>query len=104
MIKKFFSLLLTLCMVLAMMPAMSVRAEETHTHCVCGATSCSGSGHNNLQTWQAWNETASLPSSGGYYYLTGDVTIDSTWSPADGTVLCLNGHTITENIWSGSFF
>ena len=62
MIKKFFSLLLTLCMVLAMMPAMSVRAEETHTHCVCGATSCSGSGHNNLQTWQAWNETASLPS------------------------------------------
>ena len=36
MIKKFFSLLLTLCMVLAMMPAMSVRAEETHTHCVCG--------------------------------------------------------------------
>lgn len=99
MIKKFFSLLLTLCMVLAMMPAMSVRAEETHTHCVCGATSCSGSGHNNLQTWQAWNETASLPSSGGYYYLTGDVTIDSTWSPADGTVLCLNGHTITENIW-----
>ena len=95
MIKKFFSLLLTLCMVLAMMPAMSVRAEETHTHCVCGATSCSGSEHNNLQTWQAWNETASLPSSGGYYYLTGDVTIASTWSPADGTVLCLNGHTIT---------
>lgn len=99
MIKKFFSLLLTLCMVLAMMPAMSVRAEETHTHCVCGATSCSGSGHNNSQTWQAWNETASLPSSGGYYYLTGDVTIANTWSPADGTVLCLNGHTITENIF-----
>lgn len=99
MIKKFFSLLLTLCMVLAMMPAMSVRAEETHTHCVCGATSCSGGEHNNSQTWRAWNEIASLPSSEGYYYLTGDVTIDSTWSPADGTVLCLNGHTITENIW-----
>ena len=95
MIKKFFSLLLTLCMVLAMMPAMSVRAEETHTHCVCGATSCSGSEHNNSQTWRAWNEIASLPSSEGYYYLTGDVTIASTWSPADGTVLCLNGHTIT---------
>lgn len=74
-------------------------AEETHTHCVCVATSCSGSEHNNSQTWQAWNEIASLPSSEGYYYLTGDVTIANTWSPADGTVLCLNGYTITENIW-----
>ena len=31
----------------------------------------------------------------GYYYLTDDVTISSTWKPKDGVVLCLNGYGIT---------
>ena len=33
----------------------------------------------------------------GYYYLTKDVTIDSTWEPQNGVVLCLNGNSITAN-------
>ena len=101
MIKKFFSLLLTLCMVLAMMPAMSVRAEETHTHCVCGATHSSVGDHITQEntTFTAWESNNSLPLSSGCYYLTQDVTVDEQWQPADGTVLCLNGHTIKETIW-----
>ena len=35
------------------------------------------------------------------YYLTQDVTIDSTWKPQDGVVLCLNGYSITGNNMSG---
>ena len=32
------------------------------------------------------------------YYLTGDVTLteNEAWKPADGVVLCLNGHSITS--------
>lgn len=101
MIKKFFSLLLTLCMVLAMMPAMSVRAEETHTHCICGATHSSVGDHITQEntTFTAWESNNSLPLSSGCYYLTQDVTVNEQWQPADGTVLCLNGHTIKETIW-----
>ncbi len=32
---------------------------------------------------------------GGHYYLMRDVTVSETWHPADGVVLCLNGHSIT---------
>lgn len=39
-----------------------------------------------------------LPTVSGNYYLTSDVTITETWEPANGTNLCLNGHTITANI------
>ena len=36
-----------------------------------------------------------LPDEAGSYYLSQDVTLDETWVPADGTLLCLNGHSIT---------
>ena len=36
-----------------------------------------------------------MPDKEGRYYLTKDVVISETWQPADGTVLCLNGKTIT---------
>ncbi len=36
-----------------------------------------------------------MPDTAGRYYLTKDVVISETWQPADGTVLCLNGKTIT---------
>lgn len=46
----------------------------------------------------AFSPTDVLPNEAGNYYLTADVTITSTWKPANGTKLCLNGHTITANI------
>ena len=81
---------------------------DAHKHCLCGEKDCNGGdGHSTEKTdfipWtdalanqQERGKTASnsLPSKTGNYYLTGDVTLSNTWTPADGTVLCLNGHSI----------
>jgi hypothetical protein len=40
---------------------------------------------------------SSLQSTAGTYYLTGDVTISSSWTPVNGITLDLNGKTITMN-------
>ena len=61
-------------------------AAETHTGDHGGYT---------LPEGKTWQGVSSLPSDSGYYYLTQNVTIGSTWKPADGTVLCLNGYSIS---------
>ena len=61
-------------------------AAETHTGDHGGYT---------LPEGKTWQGVSSLPSDSGYYYLTQNVTINSTWSPANGTVLCLNGYGIS---------
>ena len=94
--KRLFGLLVTLCMALGLTPAMPVRAEETHTHCICGASHTVIGDHTDSGEYSGtWTGTATLPTQSGYYYLTDNVTISSTWEPVDGIVLCLNGHTIT---------
>ena len=109
--KRLFSILLSICMVLTMIPMAggAVYATETgngesgtaagHTHCVCGkdadvSVNVNGHTHSEAVTFTAWDKTGSLPKTAGYYYLTENVTITSTWEPADDTVLCLNGKTI----------
>ena len=76
-------------------------AAETPTgghanHPICGKT-CghTGNEHTNIE----WKPVSSLDeiTGAGYYYLTQNVTIGSTWSPANGTVLCLNGYGISLN-------
>ena len=65
-----------------------------HEHSICGKTcSHTDNKHTNIE----WKPVSSLDAitGAGHYYLTKGVTISSTWKPADGTVLCLNGHTIT---------
>lgn len=53
--------------------------------------------------WTAWDSRASasyqttLPDKAGKYYLTDNVTLTATWAPPSGTVLCLNGKSITAN-------
>ena len=85
-----------------------------HRHCLCGETTCNGrDGHSKQETeFIPWTDALakaqnsndktasnSLPSKeGGKYYLTGDVTLTGTWTPAPNTVLCLNGHNITANV------
>ena len=110
--KKALSLLLMLAMCLSLLPSVAL-AEDTdgaeHTHYLCGDKNCNGvGGHSEGSkiTFTAWTDelaasqngdgkTAanSLPKNAGYYYLTTDVKI-STWKPANGTVLCLNGYSI----------
>lgn len=76
-------------------------AAETPTgghanHPICGKT-CghTGNEHTNIE----WKPVSSLDeiTGAGNYYLTQNVTINSTWSPANGTVLCLNGYGISLN-------
>lgn len=71
-----------------------------HKHCVCGAEHQTIGDHTAedadvSKTFQAWESDNKLPDKEGRYYLTKDVVISETWQPADGTVLCLNGKTIT---------
>jgi len=74
---------------------LKLAVKPTHTdHPVCGKTCTHDTTHETI-TWTAWESTTSLPSEANNYYLTADVTISSRWEPANGTVLCLNGHTIT---------
>ena len=78
-----------------------VFAQTTeHKHCVCGAEHKEIGNHKTedadaSKTFQAWESDNKLPDKEGRYYLTKDVVISETWQPADGTVLCLNGKTIT---------
>lgn len=91
-----------------------VFAQTTeHKHCVCGAEHQTIGDHKNIdeKTFTEWTDTLaeeqngagntasnSLPATAGNYYLTKDVVISETWKPADGTVLCLNGKTITGEV------
>ncbi len=77
----------------------AVQAGE-HTHYLCGGDTCNGVGghtEDSKVTFEPWPFSNSLPTEAGNYYLTCNVnmTIDRGWQPADGTILCLNGKTIT---------
>ena len=66
---------------------------KPHTHKVCVGTDCADSSHDEV-TWKGVSSlTAGMAADN--YYLTTDVTLDTTWEPASGTVLDLNGHNIT---------
>ena len=70
-------------------PAKAPRKEPA------AATHTGDHGGYTLPEGKTWQGVDSLPSDSGYYYLTQNVTINSTWSPANGTVLCLNGYGIS---------
>ena len=81
----------------AMSAPMTV-AEGEHEHCLCdGGDTCNRVGGHYCwkATFKAWTYSRSLPSEAGYYYLTEDVRLSTTWTPKNNTVLCLNGHSIT---------
>lgn len=69
---------------------------DLHEHGICGKEDCSEAGHGNV----AWIGVSTLDEikSAGYYYLKNDIelTNGSVWEPANGVVLCLNGHSITQ--------
>ena len=78
--------------------------QASHVHPVCGSTCDCENGTHGDRTWTAWNGTSSTRS--GYsYYLTRDVTRESTYTfSGSGTIrICLNGHTINTNGYSVGF-
>ena len=78
--------------------AVAVQAgEHNNTHPICGATCTHNDESHLLPAGKEWQAVSTLTDSmaAGYYYLTNDVTLDATWTPANGTVLDLNGYSIT---------
>ncbi|WP_418702654.1 stalk domain-containing protein [Anaerotignum faecicola] len=83
-----------------------LRTQGHKAHCVCGGTHTAIGDHKeeNKLNFQPWNPYAtnpakpqmptSMPADVDGYYLTRDVTLNSSWSPSD-VVLCLNGHKMT---------
>ena len=65
-----------------------------HKHLLCG-TACSHGGeqHTKILTWTAVSDLTKITRA-GYYYLTQDIETTDIWAPANGVVLCLNGHSI----------
>ena len=70
--------------------------EGTHEdHYYCGGATCA---HNDPRLENAQpidTAEALLNAAAGSYYLTADTFLPSTWTPKDGTVLCLNGKVLT---------
>ncbi|MBR5270191.1 MAG: hypothetical protein IKU21_06785, partial [Anaerotignum sp.] len=76
--------------------------ENPHTHCICGGSQPSANNHicDTDQEWRPWDDRTKLPddtSGSHYYYLTTDVTLNSTWYPKSNIFLCLHGHVIQGN-------
>ena len=76
-----------------------VLKDKPHEHYLCGGDRCTevGAHQDSLTAFQPWTDTTSLPKEAGNWYLTDNVTLNEYWTPANGTVLCLNGHSITVN-------
>ena len=73
-------------------------AAGGHQHPICGASCTDDENHDNV-TWRGASNVTGLEA-GGHYYLMNDVKVSETWHPADGVVLCLNGHSITATTTS----
>lgn len=100
-------MVMTLCLTLLPTAALAdaeSQSNEKHQHTV----------GNYIITFTAWTDelaaeqngagkTAanSLPKTPDYYYLTTDVQLSSTWKPTGDTMLCLNGHSITNKSYYG---
>ncbi len=79
--------------------------DGEHNHPVCGLT-CTHMDengnplHEDGVTWtpiSTGEELLQKQWTKGNYYLTQNVALTEGWAPADGTVLCLNGYSITVN-------
>jgi len=84
-----------------------LRTQGHKAHCVCGGTHNTAIDNHteenklNFQPWNPYKENpakpqmpTSMPAGVDGYYLTQDVTLNSTCSPSN-VVLCLNGHKMT---------
>ncbi len=79
--------------------AIVLNPPAAHEHYLCGSDACSDPEHTDCTdkvTFKRWTATDSLPDTAEHWYLAADVTLNGAWTPADGTVLDLNGHSITQ--------
>ena len=70
-----------------------------HHHPICGKICSHGKGDSIEHTDVYWEGVSTLNDRmpAGYYYLTRDVALNTSWTPQGDIVLDLNGHNITMN-------
>ena len=103
--KKLCVSMLLLCMLLCVM-SITVAADNTHTHPICGATHTDIGDHTGscaAVVWTAWDGTSDInygESNTAYVYLSGNATRSSTLTVTGGNTLylCLGGKTLTGDI------
>lgn len=76
--------------------------DMTHYEKICAALNAPAlvaeqDGEHDHDKMKPWTETTSLPNTAGSYYLTDNVELAAEWELKSGTVLCLNGKSITLN-------
>ena len=60
--KKILSIVVAICLVSMALPMQTASVSAAgHIHCICGATDCSGEGHDPSQEWQKWSVDNDLP-------------------------------------------
>ena len=106
--KRVLSLLMTLLLCFSMLPTAVFAVEdeaaqsvdtlastghEGHNYCGKSAAECHHTGESSFQYATPIDNAIELQAinAGGSYYLTDDIDLSSTWTPASGVVLCLNG-------------
>ena len=106
--KYVFSVILALCLVVALLPGIPAAADGHNHTCLCGAKNCTqtGTGHEKIPDDAVWEgigedkfKTFEIGKEGEthYYYLTEDINCSSGDSGIyfeGNVVLCLNGHNI----------
>lgn len=124
--KRIISFLLVLALCLSLLPLAAVAADDapaddalqqptdalrdtgstgegTHEdHYYCGGATCA---HNDPRFENATPIATAgelLAAGSGNYYLTADTFLPSTWTPKDGTVLCLNDKVLTLSTGTGA--
>ena len=103
--KKLCVSMLLLCMLLCVM-SITVAADNTHTHPICGATHTDIGDHTGscaAVVWTAWDGTSDISygeSNTAYVYLSDNATRSSTLTVTGGNTLCLclGGKTLTGDI------
>lgn len=106
-IAKILSGLLVFGMVAGLVPTVPggtvhAKAEETHTHCVCGTV---GNCSHEEEEWIGIKNLSEIDRKGdGNYYLMQDVELEEVWRCRNDVKLCLNGHKITREIKSSGSF
>lgn len=101
----FFKVLLCLCLICGLLPAVAQAAEggeaQHADHPVCGANCTHTENHTAVASWSAWDGTGT-DLSDSCYLISSDTNIISTVSISGTVNLCLNGCTLAaKNIVVG---
>lgn len=96
--RKLFAILLCLTVVAGVLPLGVWAAGTGHqAHCICGLDTAAekSHAHGKVTEWVGITSLDEISTEHTYYYLKNNVVTVASWKPVSGTVLCLNGYSVT---------